>query len=207
MKGVFTARLVAFALTLLCAETPLLQTGACVAKAAGEAERVTITSFSGTVQFASNGWQASAGVGNASDSEKSYILNAPELYIESPEIDFSAYTDLEITIGARTYSGPTETQGVISLLVGESIIATVLPTTNVAAKYAVTLSQQPAGQGRLRLQCLAAAKTSGSAVSAVTVTGIPLVSGAWARFSAASVTYTPGVAFTPPTFSTNSPAR
>lgn len=128
------------------------------------AEEVTIASFSNS---SNTGWTI-AGSPSYSNSG-GYQLIASTMSITTPEITFSNYTDITITITARKYGGPNATQGKISVKQGSTELATYSPgSTTLTASSALSISPS---DGTLVISCPGASSSKGCGISQIVIKG------------------------------------
>lgn len=127
-------------------------------------QEVTIASFSPSN---TDGWTitnaeyASAGGG--------YYKLFSGASIVSPDIDWSQYTDITITISARKYNGPNETQGKISVSQGETELASYSPSsTSIVASGALDIEPE---DGPITISCPGASDSKGCGVQSITIKG------------------------------------
>ena len=129
------------------------------------ADEVTIASFSNsnTTGWTINGSPSYSATGG-------YQLVSSDKSIVSPSIDWSGYTSITITIKARKYGGPNETQGKISVKQGDTELTTVSPTSTSLSDYGPT-SISPTGTGSITISCPGASSSKGCGVSEITIKG------------------------------------
>ena len=150
-------------LFLLCA----LIVGSSSVWATGE---VTIASFTASDYYAgtTNGWTvndaeyASAGGGY-------YKLTYSDRSIVTPDITWSNYSEITITITARTFGGPSAAEKKISVKQGESELTSYSPGgTSLAPSSALSINPTT---GALTIICSGASSNKGSGVSTIVIKG------------------------------------
>ncbi len=98
-----------------------------------------------------------------------YQLISSEMSIISPEIDWSKYTDITITIKARKYGGPNATQGKISVTQGSTELTSYSPSsTTLTNSDALEITPT---EGALTISCPGASSSRGCGISEITIKG------------------------------------
>lgn len=130
-------------------------------------DAVTIASFSNS---STSGWTIN---GNPSySSTGGYQLVASSMSIVSPNIDWSHYTNIKITIKARKYNGPDDTQGVVYISQGSTDLYTFSPTSKTLSNYGpYTITPS---SGSITISCKGASSSKGCGVSEIGITGEPV---------------------------------
>ena len=128
------------------------------------ATKTTIASFSNsnTTGWTINGSPTYSNSGG-------YQLVASSMSIVSPSIDWSIYTNITISITARTYGGPNDTQKVIYVSQGSTDLTTVSPTSKTLTNYG-PIAISPTS-GAITISCKNASSNKGSGVSIITIEG------------------------------------
>lgn len=129
-----------------------------------------ITSFSGnevgTTEQTDAWYRNSSATWNSSYYK---VLSGAAIY--SPQMDWSVYTKITITVNARTFGGVTATNNKISVKIGATEIGTITPTSSGLSDYTIT-AENPTGTDRLCFSCDGATSSKGSGIAAITITGI-----------------------------------
>lgn len=131
------------------------------------AEEETIASFTASDQdhadwVITNAEYATAGGGY-------YKLISSDASIVTPSIDWTEYSDITITISARKFGGPNETQGKISVSQGEVELATYSPSgTSIVASSALSISPT---DGTITISCPGASSSKGCGVQSIVIKG------------------------------------
>jgi len=148
-------------------KTTLLLCALIVGSLSGWAEKTTIASFSNSN---TSGWTINGSP--AYSSTGGYQLVASSMSIVSPAITWENYTNITITISARTYGGPNDTQKVIYVSQEGTDLTTISPTTKTLSSYGPT-DIKPTGTSSLTICCKGASSSKGSGVSIITIEGEP----------------------------------
>lgn len=112
---------------------------------------------------------------SGSGSGSSYIqLTASSNYIQTSEFSQNGFTS--ITLKARKYGGPSESQALITVSWysnnTETVLGTVAPSNTTLKEYTISSPNNPTGNtsGYVKIQCKGASDGKGSGVSQVTIT-------------------------------------
>ena len=98
-----------------------------------------------------------------------YKLISSDASIVSPSISWSNYTDITITITARKYGGPNETQGKISVSQGTTELASYSPSgTSLVASSALSITPS---DGTITISCPGASSSKGCGVQSIVIKG------------------------------------
>lgn len=132
-------------------------------------ESVTVASFTGssvgTTELPDDWYRNSTATWSSS-----YYKVLKDAAIYSPQVDWSAYTEITVTVTARTFGGVAVANNKISVKIGTTEIGTVTPTSSTLNNYSFTVTD-PVGVGRLSFSCDGATTSKGSGISAITITG------------------------------------
>lgn len=131
---------------------------------------VTIASFTASTYNSgtTNGWTIS-NANYATASNGYYQLTYSNASIVTPEIDWSLYEDITITISARKYGGPDATQGKISVSQGETELTSYSPSgTSIVASSALSITPST---GALTISCPGASGNKGCGVQSIVIKG------------------------------------
>lgn len=135
----------------------------------------SLSSWAGEVTIASlinnttTGWTISGAASQGSGSGLYWKLINSGHYIETPNITWSNYTNITITIKARTFGGPTADQAKISVSQGNTELTSYTPK-NATLTNSSALSISPTS-GTLRIACLSATGSKGSGISEIVIKG------------------------------------
>lgn len=136
-----------------------------VGVSSASAEDVTIASFS---PDSNDGWTinnadyATAGGGY-------YKLISSDASIVTPNINWSQYSDITITISARKFGGPDATQGKISVSQGTTELASYSPSgSSIVASSALSISPS---SGAITISCPGASSSKGCGVQSIVIKG------------------------------------
>ena len=116
-----------------------------------------------------NGWNVEASYATAGGGY--YQLTASDKVITTPSIDWGKYSNVTITIKARTYGGPTDDQKKISVMQGTAELTSYSPS-GTSLTNSSELGISPLGNGSLTISCPNASNNKGSGVSEITIKGI-----------------------------------
>ena len=144
---------------LLCA----LVVGSHVSRAA---DPITIASL---VNNTTTGWTLSTAGSTGSGTSLYWKLTSSSHYITSPTIVWSNYTNITITIKARTYGGVEAANNKISVSQGETELTSYTPG-NTTLTYSSDLSITPSS-GALTIACLGANGSKGAGISEIIIKG------------------------------------
>ena len=134
------------------------------------AEEETIASFSASVYNGgtTNEWTVT-NADYATANSGYYKLISNDASIVTPNINWSDYKDITITISARKYGGPDATQGKISVSQGTTELASYSPSgTSIAASSALAIT--PA-DGTITISCPGASSSKGCGVQSIVIKG------------------------------------
>lgn len=137
------------------------------------ADPVTITSFKASDANAGtlNNWSLVGNPDYATAGGGYYKLIANTMAIETPSITWSNYSSITITITARTFGGPSNTQKKISVMQGTTELNSYSPGgTSLVASSALSISPST---GKLTITCAGASSSKGSGVSEIVIKGVP----------------------------------
>ena len=98
-----------------------------------------------------------------------WILTSPIAKVTSPVIDFSDYTNVTLTVNARTFNGVTDASADISVYVNTAKVTTITPTTTSLTDY--TVSIPVAGSAYIQLVTEDAVLGRGVGIAAVSLQG------------------------------------
>ena len=160
---------------------------------------VTIASFTASTYYGgtTGGWSVSNSE-YATSNGGHYKLISNDASIETPSINWSNYTSITITISARTFGGPNDTQKKISVSQGSTELTSYSPSgTSIVASSALSIS--PSGTGKLTIACLSASSSKGSSVQTIEIKGTSAASSSEASvpvFSLAGGAHIYGSTFT-----------
>lgn len=146
-----------------------------VGNVCASAEEETIASFTASTYNSgtTNGWTVS-NANYATAGGGYYQLTYSNASIVTPSINWSEYSDITITIYARKFGGPDETQGKISVSQGETELASYSPSgTSIAASSALSISPV---DGSITISCPGASGNKGCGVKEIVIKGTPVVS-------------------------------
>ncbi len=135
-------------------------------------EKVTIASFNATDYYGgtTGGWSVTNSDYATSKAGNYYKLIASNAKITTPSINWSSYSNITITITARTYGGPNATQKKISVTQNSTELTSYSPSsTDPVASSALSIT--PTGTGSLIIACLSASSSKGSGVYEILIEG------------------------------------
>ena len=136
------------------------------------AEEVTIASFDATTHNTNptgDGWTVSNATYATASSGNYYKLISSNASIVTPEINWSEYSDITITISARKFGGPNATQGKISVSQGETELTSYSPSsTSPVASSALAISPT---DGAITISCPGASNSKGCGVQSIVIKG------------------------------------
>ena len=136
------------------------------------AGEVTIASFTASTANAGDldGWSLVANPDYATAGGGYYKLISSDVAIVTPSITWSNYSNITITITARTFGGPSASQKKISVMQGETELASYSPSsTTLTASSALAISPST---GALTIKCAGASSSKGSGVSQIVIKGV-----------------------------------
>ena len=139
------------------------------------AEEETIATFTASEYNSgtTGGWTVS-NANYATAGGGYYQLTYSNASIVTPSIKWSDYSDITITISARKYGGPNETQGKISVSQGETELTSYSPSgSSLVASSELEIS--PA-DGTITISCPGASSNKGCGVGSIIIKGTPAVS-------------------------------
>ena len=135
-------------------------------------EKVTIASFNATDYYGgtTGGWSVTNSDYATSKAGNYYKLIASNAKITTPSINWSSYSNITITITARTFGGPNATQKKISVTQNSTELTSYSPSsTDPVASSALSIT--PTGTGSLIIACLSASSSKGSGVYEILIEG------------------------------------
>lgn len=140
-------------------------------------EEVTIASFSNSSHddwTITNADYATSGGGY-------YKLISSDASIVTPNINWSEYSDITITISARKFGGPDATQGKISVSQGETELTSYSPSgTSITSSSALSITPT---DGTITISCPGASSNKGCGVQSIVIKGTKSSSGStWSVF-------------------------
>lgn len=118
-----------------------------------------------------NGWQVNADYATAGGGY--YLLTASNKVITTPSINWGKYSNVTITIKARTYGGPSDDEKKISVMQGTAELTSYSPS-KTSLTNSSELEISPSGNGSLTISCPNASNNKGSGVSEITIKGISI---------------------------------
>ena len=118
-----------------------------------------------------NGWQVNADYATAGGGY--YLLTASNKVITTPSINWGKYSNVTITIKARTYGGPSDAEKKISVMQGTAELTSYSPS-KTSLTNSSELEISPSGNGSLTISCPNASNNKGSGVSEITIKGISI---------------------------------
>ena len=143
----------------------LMMTLLCAVVSTAWGEEVTIASFTPTSHDSwtiNNAEYATAGGGY-------YKLTESNCSIVSPDIEWSQYSEITITIAARKYGGPSTDQAKISVSQGGEELASYTPSgTSIVSSSAISIEPD---DGPITISCPNASSGQGSGVQSIIIKG------------------------------------
>ena len=138
------------------------------------AEEETIASFTASTYNGgtTNNWTMTGNPNYSTSGGGYYQLVANTQSIVTPSINWSNYENITITIGARTYNGPNDTQKKITVKQGDSELTNYSPSKSSIVNSAA-LSITPTGTSTLSIACLGASDNTGCGVQTIVIKGEP----------------------------------
>ena len=133
-------------------------------------EEVTIASFTASTYNSGNhnDWTVNNAT-YATANNGYYQLTYSNCSIVSPNIDWSQYTNITITIAGRKYGGPSADQGKISVSQGEKELASYSPSgTSIASSSAMSIEPE---DGPITISCPGASSNKGCGVQSIIIKG------------------------------------
>lgn len=110
---------------------------------------------------------------SGSGSGSSYIqLTSSSNFIQSPE--FECQNIVSITLKARKYGGPSDTQAKITVTFGNTVLGTITPTNTTLTDYTISSPAAVSGKNNVKIECRDAGSSKGSGVSEVKITYTPI---------------------------------
>ncbi len=131
----------------------------------------TIASFTASTYNGgtTNGWTVTDAAAYATAGGGYYQLTSSDYSIVTPTINWSGYTNITITIGARKFGGPNETQGKISVSQGDTELASYSPSgTSIVSSSALSITPT---DGAITISCPGASSNKGCGVQSITIKG------------------------------------
>lgn len=133
-----------------------------------------IASFSGTTISNTSPSETEWSKSSNCPATTYYQLTANNIFILSPTIDFSNYYNIQVTIKARQYGGPSGNQGVIHIMMDETDLGTISPTNKNLTEYTTSITTK--SKGHLKFICSNASNNKGCGISEITIKGIKISS-------------------------------